>query len=115
VFPFWLRFRGGKAGATGLGVGAVLSPVSTATAGTMFLLVLLATRYVSLSTMSGAVAYLASWFVWACWHGGPFARQHVSMSLLASALVLLVIVRHRDNIKRLLAGTEGKIELWGKT
>ncbi len=112
VFPLWLRFRGGKAGATGLGVGTVLSPASTLVAGMSFLLVLLTTRYVSLSTMSGAVAYLATWYAWAWWHGGLFARQHISMSMLVGALVLLVIVRHKDNIKRLIAGEEGKVQLW---
>jgi len=113
VFPLWLRFRGGKAGATGLGVGAALSPLATAVAAAVFLILLLATRYVSLGTMSGAVAYLIAWYVLAWRQGGPFAREHVSMSLLVAAVVLLVIVRHKDNIKRLIAGEEGKVQLRG--
>ena len=55
MYPVWLRFQGGKGVATGLGAFAPLTPVAALGATVLFLLTLGATRFVSLSSMAGAV------------------------------------------------------------
>ena len=102
VFPVWLRFRGGKGVATGAGVVIGLMPlVSLVLVGVWFLIVG-ATRYVSLASVVGAIACtpLAAAFGYT-WPTVVFA----------GVISLAVLVRHWQNIKRLLAGTESRIAL----
>ncbi len=100
VFPITLRFRGGKGVATMLGVVLVAMPG----VGGLLLLIWLAvaslTRYSSLSALVAALALpLLAWLL----DGRP------AMVLLGMALLLLILARHRENIRRLWQGTEGKI------
>ena len=106
VFPVWLRFQGGKAGATSLGVGAVLSPWSMLIALCVFVSVVLMTRYVSLGTLLGAAAYVISYYVQTSLEYSPFDREHISMSIFTMGIAVLLAVRHKGNIHRLLTGTE---------
>ena len=100
VFPVWTGFRGGKGVATTLGVVLATMPV----VGGLLLLVWLAvaalSRYSSLAALV-AVATMPV-FVWVV--DGRWV-----MLALSGALATLVVARHRDNIRRLVAGTEGKI------
>ena len=93
-------FRGGKGVATGLGVFALLTPGPTAIAALVFILVVAATRYVSLGSMLAAAAV-------------PLAGVWMSYSALvcaSSALIsLLVIWKHQDNIGRMMRGEENRI------
>lgn len=99
VFPVWLGFRGGKGVATTLGVLLAASwPTGLAVIAT-WLAVALIGRYSSLSAITAMV--LAP--VWGWVLGGP------KVALLALALGVLVIALHRTNIRRLLAGEEGRI------
>src|SRR5262245_12554262 len=100
VFPVWLSFRGGKGVATGAGALLPLDPVAVGTAAVVFVLVLVLSRYVSLSSMASAAAMAAFTFLWDS--PGPVAFS-------AAAVALLVIVKHRSNIERLLAGTENRL------
>jgi acyl phosphate:glycerol-3-phosphate acyltransferase len=101
LFPVWLKFNGGKGVATAGGVLlAVAWPVGLATLAT-WLAVAVATRYSSAAALSAAV--LAPVFAW-LWTDPPRVA-------LAFAIALLVILRHRGNIRRLLRGEEGKIKL----
>lgn len=99
LFPVWLRFRGGKGVATMIGALLGLAwPVGIA-----FCLVWLATALISRqSSLAGITAAITSpifaWFV-----------AGAALSLTALALALLLIYRHHENIKRLIAGTEPKI------
>jgi acyl phosphate:glycerol-3-phosphate acyltransferase len=104
VFPVWLRFRGGKGVATGLGVFLSLAPLAVLCALPAFVLVVWATRYVSLGSMTAAA--LLPLFVWLL--GGPGAGD--TRPLLAAALAgaALIIFMHRANIGRLLRGTENR-------
>lgn len=98
-FPIWLRFKGGKGVATTFGVMVAISwPVGLA-GGATWLAVLLITRISSL----GALAALATVPFYAWWLSSE------SVVLLASMLAVLGIVRHHANIRRLLAGEEGRI------
>ena len=109
VFPMWLRFRGGKAGATGLGVGAVLCWPAMLVAAAVWLIVWAATRYISLATMLGSVAFSIAYAVIAFREGNPLDREHASLTAFCAFAMILVIARHWSNIQRLRAGTEAKV------
>jgi len=106
VFPVWLRFKGGKGVATALGVFCVLFPKAILVALAIFILVVAVTRYVSLGSILGAIAFpVAAYFMQdADW---------LSL-LLASGVSLIIIVKHHQNIGRLLGGTEHRFGA-GKT
>ena len=103
-FPLWLRFKGGKGVATAAGVFAVLSPLACVGAILLFLLVVIFWRYVSLGSISAAAAMpLLIYFLWAPRHAPPLA---VIFGALAAAV--LIIFKHRGNLRRLLEGAEPK-------
>ena len=100
IWPVWLGWKGGKAVATGLGMFLGLAwPVGLACFG-LFMAVISISRIVSLSSVVAAIGLPVLMLI----SGGSSA--YVVVSLVAS---LLVLWRHRSNIKRLLAGTEPKI------
>ena len=109
VFPAWLRFRGGKAGATGLGVGAVLCWQAMLVAATAWLIVWAVTRYISLATMLASVAFSIAYVIIALREGTPFDREHASLTAFCAFAMILVIARHWSNIQRLRDGTEAKV------
>jgi glycerol-3-phosphate acyltransferase PlsY len=99
VFPVWLKFKGGKGVATYIGCLVALKPVAVAAFAAIWLATAATTRY---SSLSGLVASAAmSPFLW--WLG---ERQ---MAELFVVLTLVLWWRHRENIRRLAAGTEGRI------
>ena len=100
VFPVWLRFKGGKGVATALGVFCVLFPKAILLALAIFILVVAVTRYVSLGSILGAIAF-------------PVAAYFMQSPDWLSRFWLLVfrciiILKHHQNIRRLLAGTENR-------
>jgi len=100
VFPVWLRFKGGKGVATALGVFCVLFPAAILVVLAIFILVVAITRYVSLGSILGAIAFPAAAY---------FLQSTDAMSLLlASSVSLIVILKHHQNIGRLLSGTESR-------
>jgi glycerol-3-phosphate acyltransferase PlsY len=100
IWPVWLGWKGGKAVATGLGMFLGLAwPVGLACFG-LFMAVISISRIVSLSSVIAAIGLPVLMLI----SGGSSA--YLVVSLVAS---LLVLWRHRSNIKRLLAGTEPKI------
>ncbi len=107
VFSFWLRFRGGKGVATSLGVVVGIYPYFTFAgliAFAIWIAVILISRYVSLGSIVSALAFVPLFlgFNWPgtdLWPLGSFALM----------MVALIIIRHRSNIGRLIAGTENKI------
>ena len=107
VFPVWLRFEGGKGVATALGVFLAICWPAIAAAVVLFLLVVAFWRYISLASISAAASLpLLVYLLYAPRHAPPTA---VSVSTLLAAIV--VIIKHRDNIERLMAGTEPRFEL----
>lgn len=96
----WLRFSGGKSVATGLGVLLALAwPVALAALG-VFALSLSLSRFVSLSSMLGAIAALIFMLL---------TRQPLPYLLLVGLGVAYILMRHRSNVGRLLAGTEPRL------
>ena len=107
IFPIWLRFRGGKGVATGVGVFVVLAPTAVLLSGVVFVIVVWLTRYVSLGSMTGAV--LIPFFVWVESLIRPNADAY---AVIASTFVgaLLIVYAHRANVGRLLTHTENKFQ-----
>jgi glycerol-3-phosphate acyltransferase PlsY len=100
VFPVWLKFKGGKGVATALGVFCVLFPKAILVALAVFIVVVVLTRYVSLGSILGAITFPVAAY---------FLQKTDSLSLLlASAVSFIVIVKHRQNIGRLISGTESR-------
>jgi acyl phosphate:glycerol-3-phosphate acyltransferase len=106
-FPVWLKFRAGKGVATGLGVFLAIVPWSVLAAAVVFVLIVWRTRYVSLGSIAAAICVP----LWT-------AIQHLALSpvrnfdqvMIALCLVSgLIIWKHSENIKRLIAGTENKL------
>ncbi|HLK12619.1 MAG TPA: glycerol-3-phosphate 1-O-acyltransferase PlsY [Candidatus Binatia bacterium] len=102
VFPVTSRFAGGKGVATAFGVLLVAAPWAAAVAGTIFVAVVLATRYVSLASMAGAIGTVPA----AALLGYPRPTL-----VAAAAMAALVLSRHADNIRRLVRGAEPRFSL----
>jgi glycerol-3-phosphate acyltransferase PlsY len=109
IFPVWLRFRGGKGVATGLGAFVCLVPLAVGCVAVVFVAVVAATRYVSLGSMVAAA--LLPLFVWLLYprdSTGANFRPVVACALIGGALI---IYTHRANIGRLARGNENKLKL----
>jgi glycerol-3-phosphate acyltransferase PlsY len=102
MFPVWLRFKGGKGVATALGAFLALAPTAVMVSFVLFVVAVALTRYVSLGSILAAAI-----FPFAAWWLNPFVRTAGTIVLLAASS-LLIIIRHKDNIGRLLAGTENR-------
>ena len=118
VFPIWLGFRGGKGVATGLGAFLLLAPKAILIALGVFFAVAAASRWVALASIVATASLPVSMLVLGENHGsgGPIfdIRGNLIMVtpliwILASAV--LIIVKHHQNIRRLLNGTEPKFHL----
>ena len=104
IYPLYHRFRGGKGGATLIGVIAVLLPMALLPLIGLWLMVLLLTGYVGLATLCAAAAMPA--FIW--WLAPAVELPPlIVFGLLAATLV---VYAHRDNIRRLLKGEENRFE-----
>jgi acyl phosphate:glycerol-3-phosphate acyltransferase len=105
MWPMWLGFRGGRGVATGAGVFFPICWQAVVGAIVVWLVVVLFWRYVSLSSISAAACLpLLVYLFYAPRHAPP-----VIVSAGTSLAMVLVIVRHRANIKRLLDGSEPQI------
>jgi acyl phosphate:glycerol-3-phosphate acyltransferase len=108
VFPVWLRFRGGKGVATGLGVFLVLAPLATLCAALVFVVVVWLWRYVSLgSIVAASVLPLAVWALGTLGVSDRAPAPLLALSILGAALIVLM---HRANVGRLLRGEESKLK-----
>ena len=103
MFTPWLGFEGGKGVATAVGAFAAIAPRAVLVSIALFIVIVAITRYVSLGSIVGAIA-----FPIACWWLAPDTRDPITMILIALSS-LLIVVRHHANIKRLLAGSESRL------
>lgn len=107
IFPVWLRFRGGKGVATGVGVFLMLTPIAVAFAGVIFVLVVWRTRYVSLGSILAAAAIPLFVLL-----QNVFIRPVVPWAPIMSAAIggaALIVFAHRENVGRLVRGTENRL------
>lgn len=104
MYPVYLRLRGGKGVATALGVVLVLAPKPLGVAILVFAIVVATTKLVALASMLAAIAFSITYFTLT----GQSAWQAAQVSLTAFSIVIpvLIVWRHRSNIKRLVSGTE---------
>ena len=99
LYPVWLKFRGGKGVATYIGVLIALFWPAAVIFCLMWLATAFTTRYSSLSAL--IAAFVTPLFLW--WFGHP------ALASLFVIMTMLLFYAHRENIKRLQAGTEGRI------
>jgi glycerol-3-phosphate acyltransferase PlsY len=106
IFPIWLRFRGGKGVATGVGVFLMLSPIAVALATAIFAFVVWRTRYVSLGSILAAVAIpLFVLMQHAFIASVGFLSPVISTAIVGAGLIVFA---HRENVRRLMAGNENR-------
>jgi glycerol-3-phosphate acyltransferase PlsY len=107
-FPVWLKFRGGKGVATGVGVFLALSPLALGCAAFIFILVVWTTRYVSLGSMAATASFpLCVWLLSVYVRPEAYLPQIIAAALACGALIIFM---HRANIRRLMRGTESKFK-----
>jgi glycerol-3-phosphate acyltransferase PlsY len=99
LFPVWLKFRGGKGVAVYIGVLIGLFWPAAVVFCVVWLATALTSRYSSLSAL--VASFITPLFLW--WFG------HAALAALCTVLTLLLFYMHRENIKRLQSGTEGRI------
>lgn len=99
VFSVFLKFKGGKGVATALGVFLALSPLAIAIALALFAILMFLWRYVSLGSISAAAIMPVTVY---------FLGESGVVTGVTSAIAAIVIIRHHENIKRLISGSENK-------
>jgi glycerol-3-phosphate acyltransferase PlsY len=102
TFNPFLRFKGGKGVATGLGIMLFLNPIGVAVSFAIFLITVLISKYISLGSIFAVITIIVSSF---------FLIK--SFYIICSIVLIgfIVIIRHKENIKRLLNSTENKFTL----
>jgi glycerol-3-phosphate acyltransferase PlsY len=112
IFPVYLRFKGGKGVATSFGVALGIWPYYTLCAAVVLIIwviFLLLWRYVSLASLAASVAFPVILISAVALVPGWKITQLWPLLIVAVFIPVLVFVRHRENIKRLIAGTESKV------
>lgn len=101
-FPIWLKFRGGKGVATSFGALFGLMPLATVIGAAIWILTFLLTRYVSVASVTTAVAlpFVIAIMAWLNQTDGK-ALFYASLCIAA-----VIIWRHHSNLSRLVRGTE---------
>lgn len=112
IFPVWLRFRGGKGVATGLGSFVLLTPKAILIAIGIFIVMAAAFRWIALASIT-ATTLLPLWAWWLGELRDPTALAGANSGNIATGPLIflcaasaLIIAKHHANIRRLLSGTE---------
>lgn len=120
-FPFFLKFKGGKGVASGLGLLLSLGDYRIAAAAVIvFLILFLSTGYVSLGSIFAYISYALMTVIFGSlgfYTAPPFnldAKYMLELYALAIVITILAVYKHESNIKRLLAGNENRFNVFGK-
>ena len=108
IWTVFAGFRGGKGIATGAGMLLGLTPVEFGISTAVFFIVFMAYKYVSLGSISAAVAFPATLFVRFNIFGDEI-HSYKTLIIFSLGVALLLIYSHRSNIRRLIEGTENRI------
>lgn len=111
IFPVYIGFKGGKGVNTALGVMIMLLPIETLIAVAVFLIVVTISRMISLGSITAAVVLMAVTFVERFAMNTPMATTYLVLTVFVA---LAVLVAHRSNIKRIIAGTENRLSFGSK-
>jgi len=112
IFPVWLKFKGGKGVATALGVFVLLFPKALLVSLIIFILSVAISRYVSLGSILATISLpIAAYFLEDSAHQNHDVHWPIDWGTFLPVCVtaLLVIAKHHENIKRLLAGNENRL------
>ena len=106
-YPVYYKFKGGKAVLVTVATGLVIEWLAALIALLLFILIVKVSKYVSLGSIIAAIAYpICIWLVGAFVWG----RENVLIGVTFTSVIgVLLIIKHKDNIRRLIAGTEKKI------
>jgi len=105
IFPVFAGFRGGKGVATILGVVLCILPLACALSLSVFLLILISTRIVSLSSMIAGITFPIFLNI-------VFGNTNPILTVFSIIVAALLIITHRKNIQRLLKKEESKVRLF---
>jgi glycerol-3-phosphate acyltransferase PlsY len=106
IYTIFLKFKGGKGVATGLGVFLALMPFPTLTAFIIFILIFLFSGYVSLGSICASILLPISAY---------FFNYNCQFIIFASIIGIVIIYKHKSNIKRLINGSENKFNIFKKS
>lgn len=110
IWTIFAGFKGGKGIAAGAGMLIGIAPTEFAISAAVFLIVSLLWKYVSLGSIAGAIAFPLSLFIRHDIFGDEI-HSYKTLIYFSIAVALLLIYSHRENIKRLLSGTENRVKL----
>jgi acyl phosphate:glycerol-3-phosphate acyltransferase len=99
IFPVFLKFKGGRGSAVGLGVLLVIAPEIFAAVMILVVVIVALTRYVSLASIAGSIGVAAAMY---------FMHKPPAYFWATVIIAVLILIRHIPNIKRLINGTERK-------
>lgn len=103
IFPIWLRFRGGKGVATGLGSLVLLAPRAVLVMIAIFIAMVAIFRYVSLASIVAVALFpLLAWLL-------RDYHQYAPVLAIMAIIAILIVAKHHENIRRLMAGNENKL------
>lgn len=105
IFPIFANFKGGKGVATLLGMALAIQPIVALLCLLVFLITLISTRFVSLSSMLAGIAFMVLiLFI--------FKEKETMYRLFAVIVAVMVVITHQKNISRLIKGTENKVPIF---
>lgn len=105
MFPVWLKFKGGKGVATGLGSFALLAPKASLAAIGIFVVTLIIFRFVSLSSILSVASFPVVVWLLHEYRSAPL------VIVLISICSFMIVLKHHGNIQRLITGTEPRFQL----
>ena len=108
IFPVFLRFRGGKGVAAGMGAFLLVAPYAVLAAFALFAVVVYLTRYMSLGSIVGAASIPVWTFLFYGWLTDAPSPRLKAMVVTAIVLGAIIVAKHHQNIGRLIRGTESK-------
>ncbi len=111
IFPIFSGFRGGKGVASMLGIVLALDPLAAALALAVFIIVVLCTKIVSVSSMSAGVSFPIIVFLMSLCRGNGYS---ITLTVFSIIVAVLLLITHKKNIKRLIKGEEPKITVGKK-
>jgi acyl phosphate:glycerol-3-phosphate acyltransferase len=105
IFPVWIGFRGGKGVGAGAGMVLGMMPIEILIGFVFFLIVVALTRYISLGSILMAFFILVALIFQSSYLALKIPPSHYAVSII---LIIVVLITHRANIKRLISGQENK-------